>query len=160
MRGPCSIGEGEAPRLEGGGGSRRALLADRVLQRLGGGGAALRSGRAWAEGASERGARSGGSEALPAPLPERLRAAFGLPCTTPGFSVGRTPVGAAPPSAPFSVLSRRRSAGACAVAASALCLPPHSRISLHVYRPRVSVGFVKGGPVHLGTSFFPRTVSP
>ena len=30
MRGPCSIGEGEAPRLEGGGGSRRALLADRA----------------------------------------------------------------------------------------------------------------------------------
>ena len=44
VRGPCSVGEGEAPRLERGGGSRRALLADWVLQRLGGGVEALRSG--------------------------------------------------------------------------------------------------------------------
>ena len=64
------------------------------------------------------------------------------------------------PSAPFSVLSRFRSAGACAVATSALRLPPCSRLSLHMYRWRVSVGFVKGGPYSLRHLILPPVCGP
>lgn len=117
----------------------------------------LGPGELWAEGASECGARiraeeqcSGGGEALPAPLPEPLRAPFGLPRAAPGFCrKDHDQGGAASALSPLLCSEQTQVCRGRAAATSALPLPPCSSHVCACTDLRLSVGFVKGG--HLFT---------